>query len=168
MLIIDLMTRVSPLAGLDTPNKAVTSSEVLRAVADLVSLLEPRLLSLWQDVGMTLSQRRLLRRLRDEPRSAGHVAASLGISPSSLTRMLTRLEERGLIERTPDLVDRRRILVELTNAGRRTLEDHRIFAGGALAMAAESLSATQQRTAAESIGALVRLARELAVEEAVD
>jgi DNA-binding MarR family transcriptional regulator len=152
---------------IETQDLAASSRELMRAVADLVSLIEPRLLSLWQEVGITLSQRRVLRRLRDAPRSAGDVAASLDISAPSLTRMLTKLEDRGLIVRNLDKEDRRRILIELTAAGRRTLEGHRVFSGTPLIRAARRLSATEQRQLAEEIGNLVRLAR-LELDESFD
>ena len=152
----------------DAPNLTLEvgdGREVVRAVADLASLIEPRLLALWRATGMTLSQRRVLGRLRDGRRSAGEVGTLLGISAPSLTRMLTKLERDGLIRRTLDEDDRRRIQVELTAAGRRSLENHRVFSGTPLLRAAKSLSPSQQGQVVESIGALVRLAREL---EAVD
>lgn len=142
-------------------DQETSSREVVRAVADLVSLIEPRLLALWQEAGMTLSQRRILRRLRSGPRSAGEIAAGLGISSPSLTRMLTKLEQRGLIVRALDAGDRRRILVELTSLGLRALENHRVFSGTPLLRAIKSLSATEQRDLIESVGALVRSVREL-------
>jgi DNA-binding MarR family transcriptional regulator len=110
---------------------------------------------------MTLSQRRVLRRLRDGARSAGDLAASLGISPPSLTRQLAKLEERGLIVRELDTVDRRRVLVELTPRGQRALVDHRVFAGSALARASQGLTPAQGRRLVENLDALVHLARDL-------
>jgi DNA-binding MarR family transcriptional regulator len=162
------MTKTSPSTGLDGRDQATSSREVVRAVADLVSLIEPRLLGLWREAGMTLSQRRVLRRLREGPRSAGEVAAGLGISSPSLTRMLTKLERRGLIVRALDTGDRRRVLVALTSQGRRSLEDHRVFSGTSLVLAAKGLSSTEQRNLTESVGALVRLARELESGDAGD
>jgi DNA-binding MarR family transcriptional regulator len=150
----------------DAPNippEPVAGRDVVRAVADLVTLVEPRLLALWKATGMTLSQRRVLGRLRDGRRTAGELAAWLGISAPSLTRTLTKLEKQGLITRTLDEADRRRIQVELTNAGRRALEGHRVFSGTSLLRAVRTLSVDQQRNLAERIGTLVRLARELEV-----
>jgi DNA-binding MarR family transcriptional regulator len=155
------MTKVSLEPGLDGRHPVAIPREVVRAVADLVSLVEPRLLALWQDAGMTLSQRRVLGRLRGGPKSAGDIASGLGISSPSLTRMLTKLEERGLIVRALDSGDRRRILVGLTAKGERLIDDHRIFKGTSLARAARNLSADDQRSLTESVATLVRLAREL-------
>ncbi|HEY4912425.1 MAG TPA: MarR family transcriptional regulator [Candidatus Dormibacteraeota bacterium] len=117
---------------------------------------------------MTLSQRRVLGRLRDGPRSAGEIATGLGISSPSLTRMLTKLEERGLILRALDKSDRRRILVELSILGRRSIEDHRVFSGTSLVQAAKNLSAAERRNLTESVATLVHLARELEEADAVD
>jgi DNA-binding MarR family transcriptional regulator len=158
---------VEPDASSAAPGPA-TGREVVRAVADLVTLVEPRLLALWRATGMTLSQRRVLGRLRVGRRTAGELAGWLGISAPSLTRTLTKLEKQGLITRTLDEADRRRIQVELTNAGRRSLESHRVFSGTSLLRAARSLSASQQQSVAESIGTLVRLARELEVGDPAD
>jgi DNA-binding MarR family transcriptional regulator len=160
------VTKISTATAIDKRDQATSSREVVRAVADLVSLIEPRLLGLWQQAGMTLSQRRVLGRLRNGPRSAGEVAARLGISSPSLTRMLTKLEQRGLIVRSLDTSDRRRILVELTSQGRRSLEGHRVFSGTFL-LAAKSLNATDQRNLIESAGTLVRIARELETGDSV-
>lgn len=162
------MTRISAQGRLAANDETAGSREVVRAVADLVGLIEPRLLGLWQELGMTLSQRRVLRRLRDGTRSAGDVAESLGISAPSMTRMLSKLEHRGLIVRTLDQGDRRRVLVELTAVGRRSLEDHRVFTGTSLVRAARGLSANQQRTTTDAILALVRSARALEADERVD
>ena len=155
------MTKVSLERGLADRNRVTLPRAVVGAVADLVSLVEPRLLALWQDADMTLSQRRILGRLRGGPKSAGEIASGLGISSPSLTRMLTKLEERGLVARALDPGDRRRILVELTTDGQRLIDDHRIFSGTSLARAAKKLSADDQRSLIESVATLVRLAREL-------
>jgi DNA-binding MarR family transcriptional regulator len=156
-LIFSQMLRISRAAngveGGDGPR------EVIHAIADLVAVVEPRLLDLWKSTGMTFAQRRLLRRLRDGSRSAGALAAELDIAAPTLTRQLQKLEERGLISRAMDSDDRRRVVVTLTPSGERSLADHRIFGGGALAMAARDLPADQRRELVRSVAHLLRLAR---------
>jgi DNA-binding MarR family transcriptional regulator len=137
-------------------------------VANLVSLLEPRLIGLWQVTGLTLSQRRVLWRLRDDRMSAGDLADVLGLSPPSLTRLLTKLEDRGLLVRILDRTDRRRILVELSPEGRRALTNYRMFAGSSLSRAARALAPAEQREVAGAIALLVRLAREIEEREPGD
>src|SRR6185312_2669053 len=117
----------------------VEARDVIRATADLVSLVEPALLRLWRDTGMTLSQRRVLRQLRDGPRTAGAVAEALDVTSPALTRQLTRLEARDLISRQVDRADRRRVVIALTAAGHRMLTDHRVFGGTPLQAAARAL-----------------------------
>jgi DNA-binding MarR family transcriptional regulator len=56
----------------------------------------------------------------DRPR-LGVVAERLRITPRSATEVVDALEERGLVERTPDPVDRRATCVSLTASGADTL-----------------------------------------------
>lgn len=154
------MTKVFARATL-APDDTTGAREVIRLVADMVTLVEPRLLAAWRATGITFSQRRLLRQLREGPRAAGEVAVSLGISPPTLTRQLTRLEERGVVSRTTDTSDRRKVLVDLTAEGKRVLAGYRVFTGSPMARAARHLTAAQRQSVIESLALLVKLAREL-------
>jgi DNA-binding MarR family transcriptional regulator len=53
----------------------------------------------------------------DHPDSAGVLAESLGIRKSSLSKLLNGLEDRGLVHRALDPVDRRMERLTLTQAG---------------------------------------------------
>jgi DNA-binding MarR family transcriptional regulator len=46
------------------------------------------------------------------PLSAGELASSLGLTTGAVTRVIDRLEARGLVRRLPDPRDRRRVVVE--------------------------------------------------------
>ncbi|GHG41577.1 MarR family transcriptional regulator [Streptomyces hydrogenans] len=48
------------------------------------------------------------------------LAQDLDLAPASVTGRLDALEKRGLVRRTPSTTDRRRVVVELTDAGRTT------------------------------------------------
>ncbi len=154
------MTRVSAKTPVG-PDHSEGARDVIRLVADMVTLVEPRLLAAWRATGITFSQRRLLRQLREGPRAAGEVAASLGISPPALTRQLTSLEERGVVSRTTDTSDRRKVIVDLTAEGRRVLTGYQVFTGSPMARAARHLTAAQRQSVIESLALLVKLAREL-------
>lgn len=143
------------------PDHPEGARDVIRLVADMVTLVEPRLLAAWRATGITFGQRRLLRQLREGPRAAGEVAASLGISAPTLTRQLTRLEERGVVSRTTDTSDRRKVIVDLTAEGKRVLTGYRVFTGSPMARAARHLTAVQRQSVIESLALLVKLAREL-------
>src|SRR5690242_6996906 len=51
------------------------------------------------------------------PRTAGQLAASTGLTPAATTTLQDRLDRRGLERRIRDLVDRRKVLVEMTELG---------------------------------------------------
>lgn len=101
--------------------------ELVSALGDLIARAEPAILRLWRSAGLTFSQRRLLRQLRNGPRGAGDLAAAAGLSAPSLTRMVARLEQPGYLRRELDASDRRRITIALTERGEQVLAGHRVF-----------------------------------------
>jgi DNA-binding MarR family transcriptional regulator len=92
---------------------------LLRAYLDAVTLSEALQTRIWHAAELTLAQVRVLRRLAKEPRSLGQLGADLVLAPPSMTRLVDRLEERGLIERSRNDDDRRKVLATLTAEGRR-------------------------------------------------
>jgi DNA-binding MarR family transcriptional regulator len=52
------------------------------------------------------------------PRSVGELGAKLHLDSGTLTPLLKRLEQAGLVERHRDSGDERRVLAQLTQAGR--------------------------------------------------
>ena len=59
---------------------------------------------------------------REGPLTLGELATAEHIAPPTVTKVVGKLEERGLVERTADEVDRRVIRVEVTAAGRTLLD----------------------------------------------
>lgn len=57
--------------------------------------------------------------------SQRQLARIAGISPPSMTVALRKMEEKGLIVRTPDADDQRKIRIDLTDAGRARIGDMR-------------------------------------------
>ena len=55
--------------------------------------------------------------VRDGPVGLGELAECEGINPTMLSRIVGKLDERGLIQRIPDPDDRRAALVEATPVG---------------------------------------------------
>src|ERR1700761_666389 len=75
---------------------------------------------------LTLAESSALARLeRGGPASASDLARLEGISPQSMGATVATLLERGLIGRTRDPQDGRRIVLSVTNAGRRNVHDKR-------------------------------------------
>ncbi len=58
----------------------------------------------------------------DGPLGAATLATRLGITRSSVTALIDRLERAGLVERQPDPGDRRRLRVALTDRGLRAAQ----------------------------------------------
>ena len=70
------------------------------------------------ELGVTGLQRLVLRLVGKNPGiSAGHLARTLHLHPSTLTGVLDRLEGQKLLRRTVDKADRRRALLRITAAG---------------------------------------------------
>ncbi|HZE38761.1 MAG TPA: MarR family transcriptional regulator [Stackebrandtia sp.] len=76
--------------------------------------------------GLALSEASVLARLdRDGPGSPGSLAEQEGVRPQAMAATLAALEERGLVSRGPDASDRRRAVMAVTPAGRKTVADRR-------------------------------------------
>jgi MarR family transcriptional regulator, lower aerobic nicotinate degradation pathway regulator len=68
---------------------------------------------------LSVIQTRLLGVLRDRQPTMNELARLLGLDKSSVTGLVDRAERRGLVRRAPSDVDRRAVLVSLTEDGRR-------------------------------------------------
>ncbi|MGE4554094.1 MAG: MarR family winged helix-turn-helix transcriptional regulator [Desulfovibrionaceae bacterium] len=75
--------------------------------------------------GLTLPQMHTLEILGDGgAMRMKELAGRMGVTTGTLTVLVDRLETRGLVRRKPNDQDRRSVLVELTDAGRRHFEQH--------------------------------------------
>ena len=78
---------------------------------------------------VTVSQLRVLMLVATRPEvNVAAVATDLGVHRSNATRVVDRLVRAGLLARVPDPRDRRRLVLELTDGGRRltaAVDDHR-------------------------------------------
>ena len=75
---------------------------------------------------VTLSEVSVLARLdRDGPDSPGALAELERVRPQAMAATLAGLEERGLVSRSPDAADGRRVVMTVTDAGRKMLADRR-------------------------------------------
>lgn len=93
--------------------------------------------------------------------SIGDMAVAERVRPQSMTQTIGDLEADGLIERRADPTDGRRMLVDLTAQGRRTLEEDRRQREGWLSQAiAEDLSVAEQQVLMRALGLLRRLAED--------
>jgi len=88
----------------DSPEQARRLLEGIRALVRRFSVAERADISC---CGMTVAQAATLEALEDSSLRLSELGQRLGITPSTLTRNLARLEERGLVIRETDPVDGR-------------------------------------------------------------
>ncbi|WP_104820608.1 MarR family winged helix-turn-helix transcriptional regulator [Kitasatospora sp. MMS16-BH015] len=132
--------------------------------ADLRACLGPlvrRLRQLKPDDELTLSQTSVLARLdREGPATSAELAAGERIRPQSMGAIVSALGEHGMVARSADPTDGRRVLISLTEAGRERLRGTRAERGRRLTEAiAEELSPEEQRQLAAAIPLLERITR---------
>jgi len=108
----------------------------------------------------SLSAGAVLGRLdRCGPQSVSDLAHAEHVRPQSMAQTVGELEADGLVKRRPDPDDRRRALIELTEAGQLTLKAERRRREGWLANAvAEDLSLDEQALLGDAVALLRRLA----------
>lgn len=68
--------------------------------------------------GPSYPRLRVLTALANGPRRCGKVGEELGVTAHNVTSLVDSLEGEGLLKRVPDPLDRRAVLLELTQAGR--------------------------------------------------
>ena len=93
----------------------------------------------------------ILRRFEPIQLTPLEVAQQLLTSPSGMTGKLDRLEEQGLIQRTPDREDRRAVRLKITDSGRTLIDE----AFTASLIVYESMLDELSRTEVEKLAALL-------------
>lgn len=147
---------------------ASASSEVkatLLAYLDALALAEPMQARLWQVAEITLTQVQVLRALRDGPQTLGRLGQANGLSATSVTRLVDRLERRGLVSRRRESEDRRLVQVHLEPTGERLLGEIRVIRGSDIHQAVDAMTSAERRQLTASLRRLVELARGAAAHE---
>jgi DNA-binding MarR family transcriptional regulator len=108
---------------------------------------------------MTARQRLALFELVDSgPLRLNDLAQRMGASAPTASRAVDALDELGFVERHPDPTDRRAITIELTDDGRRTVEERKARVYAAFRPAAAALAPADREQLADL---LARLAAQL-------
>ena len=108
-----MTTRESPPSHSD----GGTTQRALSALVQLLASVEAIEFRRWGDLGLTISQLRVLHLLREHPASCGQVAEHLGITASTATALIERIVRRGLVERGTHEGDRRVTDLRLSERG---------------------------------------------------
>ena len=111
------------------------------------------------DTGLSPSQQSALATIDVQgPMTLGDLAAAEQVTPPTITKVVARLEEEGLIDRTVDPSDRRIVRVSTTAEGRRRLAHSRARRNAFLAARLDDLGPDAVRRLHDAIGALEELA----------
>jgi DNA-binding MarR family transcriptional regulator len=109
--------------------------------------------------GLTPSQLAALTTVeRSGPLRLGDLAAAEGIAPSTLTRVVTVLEEAGLVARRPDPSDARASTIAITDLGHQTMDQLRDEGTAVLSQSLLLLSPEQRAALAAALPSLELLA----------
>jgi DNA-binding MarR family transcriptional regulator len=108
--------------------------------------------------GLTVSQVSALASIeRYGPLPLGRLAKVEGVAPPSLTRVVVRLEELGLVDRQADPADARSAVVQTTQAGRDALSTIRSERTAFLSHVLEQLDEEERRILAKAVVVLARI-----------
>jgi DNA-binding MarR family transcriptional regulator len=111
------------------------------------------------DTGLSPSQQSALATIAAQgPLTLGDLATAEQVTPPTITKVVTRLEEEGLIDRTVDLADRRITRVSTTAEGLRRLDHSRARRSAFLAARLDELGPDAVRRLGHAIDALEELA----------
>jgi DNA-binding MarR family transcriptional regulator len=117
-----------------------------------VMRLARRLRAEREDLDLSLTQISALSSLeRSGPTTPGALATMERVRPPSMTRVLTGLVERRLVERTPHPTDGRQVLVSVTDEAREMLRADRRRREAWLARRLAALPADQRRALRELV-----------------
>ena len=136
------------------PDAAIDVARLRVAIARLSRRLRRHMLA-----GLTPTQLSALATVeRSGPLRLGDLAAAEGIAPSTLTRLVTALEERGYVDRCPVPGDARASTLAIAPAGRAVLERIRQESTTVLADSLRTLTGDQLAALAAALPALEQLA----------
>lgn len=111
--------------------------------------------------GLTPSQLSVLASLgRHGAMTLSDLAETERVAAASISGIVSRLVEKGLVDRVPNPEDGRSTLVEMTDRGRAVLEKGRGERTAFLAARLERLSAEERQILAEAVAILARVGEE--------
>ncbi|MFF8941999.1 MarR family winged helix-turn-helix transcriptional regulator [Streptomyces sp. NPDC014864] len=144
------------------PDGIASAARAARDLRVVFSRLRRRIRDVARDEDLTPSQVSALPLVgKHGAATASALASAEGVRPQSMATVLAALEQHGLIRRSPDPTDGRRLLVALTESGRERIEDHRQVREEWLDQAlADRYTEDERQTLVEAFALLERLPRQ--------
>jgi DNA-binding MarR family transcriptional regulator len=131
-----------------------TAEKALSALVQLLASVEAIEFRRWGDLGLTISQLRVLKLLREHPASCGQVAEHLGITASTATALIERIVRRGLVLRGAHAGDRRVTELRLSDRGRLLLDEIDPSSRGVITASIDDLAPEDRARLAELLDRL--------------
>jgi DNA-binding MarR family transcriptional regulator len=136
------------------------TASIASSASELRIVLGQLIRRLRAEHSFSISQGTVLARLeREGPQTTSVLAAAERVRPQSMAHTIAELESGGLVARRPHPLDKRQVLVEITERGVRTLADDRKRREGWLALAIADLTPEEQETLIRAVPLLRRLAQ---------
>lgn len=115
------------LTGFDADGRGATDmdklNEALISIRRILRATELHGKALRGATGLKTSQLLVLQALEEEPElTVGEITGQVHMAQASVTAIVARLEEMGLVKRTRGTTDKRKVFVNLTDAGHEVLE----------------------------------------------
>lgn len=144
----------------DTLTATPSPEEVTRVMNSLRALVRALRIStraVEKEIGISGAQLFVLQQLLESPaRSVNELAERTSTHQSSVSTVVSRLVDRGLVRREPSADDGRRMEISITDRGRRLVESAPLTAQTRMQQAMRRLEAGQVRSLGEGLEALVR------------
>ena len=116
---IDLEITANPGHEMSDSEEDILKS--LRRIIRAVDLYSRKLVT---ETGLSIPQLICMRQLaKDGEIQTSHLAEAVNLSPPTVCGILNRLEQRGLVSRTRQPNDRRRVIVSLSESGQDTVNN---------------------------------------------
>ena len=146
------------------PDASPTATEAAMNLVRTADLLVKRISDLVQPFGLSPSSGLALSIIANEevPLAPNEIAERLIISRATITGLLDSLERRGYVRRMPHSTDRRMLLIEPTESGRKVAHEFRLVVHKQQKQWLSVLPESEQRQLVET---LHRLQSALVVEE---
>jgi DNA-binding MarR family transcriptional regulator len=143
-------------------NDHASAERVAAEIRGTLAVLYRRIRQTKQIGDLTLAESSALSQLqRGGPTTAATLAKLEQISPQSIGATVASLEGKGLIQRSADPADGRRVILSLTSAGDATVEARRSARDQHFTRALRALSAEERAQLLQAMPVLERLAEEL-------
>jgi DNA-binding MarR family transcriptional regulator len=143
------------------------AAEVLAAISAIRRVARRAARAAWHQEPLPPALSELLRLAVARPGiSVAEAAHELRLAPNTVSTLVGRLDEAGLLERTRAVSDGRSVRLGVTDKGMRRIAEFRDLRAELAGRALDRLTAADRQTLADAVPALLRFAAQLAEENA--